>query len=810
MGRTRFTFASGNIGKLARLPLYVLAKPAQWLVPRSRKQWVFGSGAGVAQGAWELWGEVAKAEPDSRLTWLVANEDQAEEAREAGIDAVDAQSLAGFWRTLRAGVVVVTHGLGDANRYGSGGSFLVQLWHGIPLKKIHLDSPATFALGARMPAIVGTLLRRLYLRSTRAISLFPVPSELVAGRIRTAFGLEPSRVVVTGDPRDEVLLRGTPASRAAASRRVLAGAGVVSGLDDGRRLVLFAPTWRDGQEDPGVPSEAERDALQLLAQELDLLILVRPHPLGVGAYRAAIEGADRLRMVGSESVPDVNTVLSAVDALVTDYSSVALDYSLRGGHIVWFAPDEAAYSKSRGLYEDYSLTTGGHEESWAQVAQRLREVLGGGPAASAQASPDGGVAVEGASEAAAASLECTRALRDRFFDIIEPGAPARVYAQILSRRRAGGLSSSGRRAALGSNPPASGAGEPRPVFFESFYGRTANDNPGGIDAALARLRPEITRYWGIERPGIQVPEGAVAVVQGTPEFASARAAAGLLVVNDWLRAPARRKEGQRVLQTWHGTPLKNLALGRPNVSLRTRVAIHRQSRRWDALLSQNPYSTVRLSADYAFRGPVWELGYPRNDVLSTVSKAQARAALGLDPQGKVALYAPTWRDDGRIVLGGAGLGRLASELGEEWTLLVRAHSRVAEGLGEAGERVVDVSQVGELGLLLLAADVLVTDYSSIMFDAASTGIPMVFYAPDLELYRDQQRGFGLDFSARAPGPMPTDADGLLASIRGAGEPAQVAEYARRYAAWAEDFTPLDDGDAGERVVRRLEAEGFLG
>ena len=157
------------------------------------------------------------------------------------------------------------------------------------------------------------------------------------------------------------------------------------------------------------------------------------------------------------------------------------------------------------------------------------------------------------------------------------------------------------------------------VFFESFYGRTAGCNPLAIDRELARAAPGVTRYWSVVDLSVQVPEGAVAVVEGSPEWWRARAAARLLVVNDWLRRKFVRRAGQRVLQTWHGTPLKRLALHRPGFDPRRVLAVLRESRRWDVLLAQSPYAARVLSRAYAFgRRPVWVEGYPRNDVLRRV------------------------------------------------------------------------------------------------------------------------------------------------------------------------------------------------
>ncbi len=71
------------------------------------------------------------------------------------------------------------------------------------------------------------------------------------------------------------------------------------------------------------------------------------------------------------------------------------------------------------------------------------------------------------------------------------------------------------------------------VFFESFYGRNASDNPLAIDRELARRAPGVTRYWSVVDFSVQVPDGAVPVVEGSPDWWRARGAARLLVVNDY-------------------------------------------------------------------------------------------------------------------------------------------------------------------------------------------------------------------------------------------------------------------------------------
>lgn len=135
-----FSFGTGNAAKLLRIPLYALGRLGTLLVPRGRR-WVFGCGAGIGDGALALQRHAAALGHDT--LWLTADDREARDAAALGIRTVPRSGLRGWWATARAGVVVVTHGLGDVNRYANGGAFVVQLWHGIPLKRIGLDSPAT-------------------------------------------------------------------------------------------------------------------------------------------------------------------------------------------------------------------------------------------------------------------------------------------------------------------------------------------------------------------------------------------------------------------------------------------------------------------------------------------------------------------------------------------------------------------------------------------------------------------------------------------------------------------------------------------
>ncbi|MFE1663773.1 CDP-glycerol glycerophosphotransferase family protein [Microbacterium sp. P02] len=411
-----FSFGAGNARKLMRIPLYVAGRLATLVIPRSRDEWVFGCGVGVADGALALWPVVAAG--GHRAVWLGDSARERADAAARGIPFVRRHSLQGFWRTARARVVVVTHGLGDVNRYAVAGAFVVQLWHGIPLKRIGLDSPETTRLSGRarpsLAAVVASrVLHELYRRTVSGIRVLPAASHLVRGRLQSAFALADGCVPVTGEPRVDVLSRGTAEERRSAAR-----AGVVAAvgeLSDDTRLVLYAPTWRDGQVDPAIPTPSEWKLLEEVLAANDAVLLIRSHPLGAGHYTPPA-ATPRVRLIGSDVVADVTPLLPALDALITDYSSLAFDAALVPLPVIYLAPDVEEYGSRRGFYGRFVDVAG---EDWASDWTRAAADLG---------------AVLGDAVEAERRRQRSRELSDRVHAFRDGSNTQRVYRAIQSRR----------------------------------------------------------------------------------------------------------------------------------------------------------------------------------------------------------------------------------------------------------------------------------------------------------------------------------------------------------------------------------------
>jgi CDP-glycerol glycerophosphotransferase len=351
------------------------------------------------------------------------------------------------------------------------------------------------------------------------------------------------------------------------------------------------------------------------------------------------------------------------------------------------------------------------------------------------------------------------------------------------------------------------------VVYFTFRGLFA-DNPRAIyEGLLARGDLDLTHTWlCTAKTQPTFPPGVETVLYGTPEAAALLGSADVVVANDCMSMEWTKKRGAFYLQTWHGTPLKRIHHDAP-VRPGWLDKPDKDVARWDVLLSPTPASTDLLRHAFRFGGPVCETGYPRNDVLNRPDRddvrAGVRAELGI-PDGKTAvLYAPTWRDD--LVFDHVGdrdfevpidLAAFQERLGADHVLLTRLHSMVAGRISiPPGAPVIDVSDRAESAELYLAADMLVTDYSSAMFDFAVTGKPMVFYTYDLEHYRDDLRGFYFDLAEVAPGPLVRTSEELVEAI--ADSDVAASEPADRYAQFQRTFCSLEDGHATDRVLDLL-------
>lgn len=353
--------------------------------------------------------------------------------------------------------------------------------------------------------------------------------------------------------------------------------------------------------------------------------------------------------------------------------------------------------------------------------------------------------------------------------------------------------------------------DPRLAVYAAYWYRGYACNPAAIYEAARRLAPHVRGVWIVRRDRVDsLPAGVDYVVAGTPAGYRALAQARWLVNNVNFPNFVRKRPGTVHVQTHHGTPIKVMGLDQqcyPVGALMDFAGLLHRVDRWDYSITANSFSTQMWERAYPAAYTTLEVGYPRNDRLATATTEEVlriRAELGLGIGEQVVLYLPTHREHLPGYRPPFDPGRFLAALGPAGRLLMRSHyfdDRAAPTPDAAGpDRLRDVSGYPRVEDLYLAADVLVTDYSSAMFDYAVLDRPIVVYAPDWAAYR-LTRGVYLDVVAEPPGAVATDFAGLLDLFRSGALRDPSAEVARRR--FRDRFCRLDDGHAADRVVRRI-------
>jgi CDP-glycerol glycerophosphotransferase len=344
--------------------------------------------------------------------------------------------------------------------------------------------------------------------------------------------------------------------------------------------------------------------------------------------------------------------------------------------------------------------------------------------------------------------------------------------------------------------------DPGVVLFTSWGGKLA-DSPRAIFEELRRRDAPLEHVWVLDDPAA-APDGSIGVRPDSFDCLRALGRARYVVSNNPMPRYFRKRRGTTYVQTWHGAPLKLVGFdveGNPTFDSYLRD-LARDVQAWDYLVSPSRFSTETLRSAFRFEGEILETGYPRNDILFSAERdtvrARVREELGITAGQRAVLYAPTWRDSPTFSTE-LDMSALHDSLGDGFVLLIRSHSVVADTLSTPDlPNLRNVTARDDVRELLLAADVLVTDYSSVMFDFAATGKPIVLFAYDLEHYRDELRGLYFDLAAEAPGPLVRTTAELAEVLHDVA--AARARYATEYERFRRRFCNLDDGNAAARVV----------
>ncbi len=306
---------------LATSPLFLLG----YCIPKNPHTWVFANTFGFKDNARYLFEYVQTHHPEITPIWISRDPHCVDTTH-----CPTRFSFTGMWYQYRAGIAFVSTGHGDLARFTLAKTKIIQLWHGIPIKRILLDSPESLPFNKKRD-ILRNLSLRLLKKNLQRYNTIIASSQTVQKRLMAAFGLPADRVKITGYPRHDIIFEASHITK---------------------RRILYAPTWRSNTDEAfsiisSICNHTFISALTALQYELWVSI----HPLNHELITMIPPDVrSSLHLVENH---DVNRILAQSEILITDYSSIAIDFSLLNRKIIFYTPDSEDYLQGRGIYKEF-------------------------------------------------------------------------------------------------------------------------------------------------------------------------------------------------------------------------------------------------------------------------------------------------------------------------------------------------------------------------------------------------------------------------------------------------------------------------
>ena len=783
-----------NIGKGRRAVNYTLFYPILRLLPLRKNIMVFDAHSanvdyeGNGKAIYEY---VVEHHPEIKPVWLFGNDQE-----DVPLDAeVVRTNTFKYWYYLAVGKYFVQSANLTNQFYKRSGQIEVATLQGTYLRQVGFDAPKYRTATAKIQIDFADRIRRW--------DYMVVPSDYMERIATKAYDYD-RNVLKTGFPKNDELVRANrdPHRKTALKAEL--------GLSQDKKVVLYTPLKRSTKN-----AELALD-LDLMRQQLGEEYVVLLH---LDRYLAYSQELSRYRGFAYDvsDYPDINDLFLISDVLLTDYDDSMFDYAYLERPMIFFAYDEEEFlnENPRQTYFDYdSQMPGPIVADTAAVVSALQNLDGVQAQYANQLTEFADRFAQYGRDGSATKMVVETMLNANVKELDQEPPTAVIWDKFwhffkIKDFQANLLNY------LGRVLPKKNI-----IIFESFFGRQFSDNPKALYEYIKAHYPQYKLYWNVREDLIpyfrehKIPYTVRFGYKGI--FKQARAK--YFITNT--RRPFRwdKPKGTTLLQTWHGTPLKTIGTDVQLVTMpvhdpgKYHQQVVRDSSRWDYLIAPNKYSADIMSR--AFRkdnNQMMLTGYPRNDILINYTPddiARIKNELNLDPNKKLVLYAPTWRDDEFVKAHEftaqlrLDLAELEDRFGDDVVFLIRTHYMIANSLDltQFGNAV-NVSDYQDISELYLISDVLVTDYSSVMFDYSILRRPIIFYTYDLEQYAGTIRGFYFDFTEAAPGKLvkTTTAvgDELEDIFTNGWEPDQ------QYIDFTERFDEWMDGKASERVVAEL-------
>ena len=329
------------------------------------------------------------------------------------------------------------------------------------------------------------------------------------------------------------------------------------------------------------------------------------------------------------------------------------------------------------------------------------------------------------------------------------------------------------------------------ILFNSFAGRSFNDSPKAIFDTMKKDQrfKDYKLVWAFHHPEKYQVEGAQKIrTDGFQYFKTAIKARVWITNSSVARGLSFKGKNTLYFNTWHGTPMKKMGsdINEGNLSFGTKKATS-----FDIMMSQGRFETDVFSRSFGIpKEKFLEAGLPRNDVLADVTEEKrqsVRKKLGIGEDRTAVLYCPTFREYdkdkgyGVVMKPPMDLKKWENVLGDKFILLIRAHYEVSKVMDiQEDEQIRNMTAYPDLNDLFIAADILISDYSSVFFDYSITGKPMLHFTYDYDKYVSE-RGMYFDIRDYISGG--ADEDQILELLRTMDvtkEKEKTAEFRKTY------------------------------
>jgi CDP-glycerol glycerophosphotransferase (TagB/SpsB family) len=360
-----------RIFHLLRIPLDIINLPVYWLsfiVPKDPNLWIFTcqQGSTYAENSRYLFEHIISNHTDINAIWLTKNQSVYNKLKEKSYPVTTAYSLRGYWLSLRAGCIYLSHfqkAKSDTNDYATGQKTIkIQLWHGSPMKRIGTAIPDNDKEGvAKLIHAVLYFVFPFY-ANRRSCHKMLAASPVVAKTLKTAFNLHDHNVLICGYPKNDDWL-----NRSNRQKTKLSSS----------KSVIYMPTWRNNDLDLFTKYKFNPVKLNKILASNNIDFHIKLHHYSIKELTDKFKDLEKMSNIHIITHSDIYQHLDQYDVLITDYSSILFDFLLSNKPVVFAPFDYDEYlTNDRGFFSDYSeLSPGPCANDWEELGEHIISIL---------------------------------------------------------------------------------------------------------------------------------------------------------------------------------------------------------------------------------------------------------------------------------------------------------------------------------------------------------------------------------------------------------------------------------------------------